>query len=338
MILEDTMNAEYAAEFLLLTFNPAQLMNALQSDPVQIFCDEANFHQVFLLPDGINATAIQSLTCDTIQTGNLVTQQIWDLLDIRQLAEGVLGSLSPSSPALTESPFATLLTQVERFLRNANMVTRLLEAFNRDMPEVSQYVNMLLTTVSTVNSPSASGAGEMCDALVNIIDEYPVYLQMKPYLIKAQISGAIGARIATSLDTIDDFMCDLPSMNISSIMMAFAQSDAIQVSSLIQRFMDDEYAMTADFKCSQLIRDSVIPQERIGSFIESIITKNGSFATCFEKLVTSDFTALEDVNTYLALLRGVQDLINSDGFSSLQWLEPIRPLLNEIIGSTLQQV
>mgnify|MGYP001794216656 CR=1 FL=1 len=329
------MSSENAAEFLTLTFQPINLLSALTSDPVGVICDPATFNQTFAFPSGVDVTAIQESLCRSAQNNSLVIERLWSLLDIRDLAEKIFDSQSSSAP-VEERPFEKAMTQFERLLKNANVITALMRAFNQEMPDINQYVNMLYTTVATINNPTASKVGGMCDALVNLVDETSQYQVIRPYLIGSQLVNSVMATVATSLDNFDDFICELPSLNMSSLLMKIAESDLMSVGDELMRLYDQEHMRTAEFQCSALVRDTMIPSVKLQNFVMSIV--NGTYQSCFEDLLTSNFTLLTDVNMYSAILMQLKDLLDSDAARSLQWLEPLRPLLTDIISQLISQV
>ena len=342
-MLKKALSPESAAEFLTMSFNPAKLITTLQSDPSKVMCDPMLFNQTFSFPTGVDVPTIQSDLCAATSGNNsLVLEDIWKMLDLKQLAEEITkltGGAPPSaSKPLTESPFRTVLRQFQRLAKNASLITRLMQAFNRDMPDIASYLQLLWTSISTYLQPDVNNIGGMCDAVVNLVDKIPEFDLAKPWLINAQLINHIAAQVATSLDNFDEFMCEFPSMNMSTLLYRIASSDLIDISDEILRVNNQDYLSTAQFRCSQLIHDVMVPQEKIQHLITDAVMYNGSMQTCFRKFVTSEITILNDVNSVLGLLGGLRDLLMSQPLTGIEWLDQLRPLIDQVITGLLGQV
>lgn len=323
------MKPSAAAEFLTLHFHPNRLIQALQSDPSTMLCDAAQFNKSFSFAPGVDTEEIQTELCSASQNNSLIMQQVWDLLDLKAL-------FTDATKPPTESPFKSMLKQIKRVLQNANIITRLIQAFNRDMPDVASYLQMALSTVSTMADPNANNIGGMCDALVNLIDETSAFETARPQLVRIQLVNSIIAEFATSLDSLDDFLCDLPSMNLSSLLLKAANSKLINIPDVIRKVEDENYLASARFTCSAMVRDAMLPQAKIQNMIQDAM--NGSFDVCIQKLATENITLLQDLNSYVGVLKGLRDLLTTDSIIKLKWLDPIRPLLTEVLTGLLDQV
>lgn len=330
------MSPDSAAEFLALAFQPINLLSALTSEPIKVFCDPALFNSTFKFAKGVDVPAVQESLCRSAQNNTVVIEKYWKLLDIKDLAEKIIGIQANTEPQTTENAFEKAMIQVERLLKNANVVTALMQAFNKQMPDVQQYINMLYSTVAVINDQTVGKVGGLCDAFVNLVDETEYYEMAKPYLIGAQTVNSVMATIATSLDEFDDLICKLPSMNISTLLTTIGESKLITVSDELMRLFDPEYMKTAEFQCSALVRDSVIPSAKLQNFVMSIV--NGTYQQCFEDLVTANFTLMQDMNMLSAVFVELRELLESDAARSIQWLEPLRPLLIDILSQLIDQV
>lgn len=342
-MLKKALNPEAAAEFLTFSFHPAKLISTLQSDPETVLCDPVLFNQTFSFTEGVDIVTIQSQLCAATRGNNsLVMEDLWKMFDLKKLASEIgrltgVGAPDANKP-LTESPFRTILKQFQRLLQNANVITRLMQAFNNDLPNVADYISLLLSTVNTYLQPDANSVGGMCDAVVNLIDEVPEFDMARPYLVNIQLINSIIAQVATSLDHVDEFMCELPSLNMSTLLYRVANSDLIELSDQLMLVNNMEYLKSAKFQCSQLVQDIIVPQEKIQHLITDALMPNGSMQTCFRKLVSENITILNDVNSVLGLLGGLRDLLMSDQLNNLVWLDGVRPLLNEVISGLLGEV
>lgn len=287
---------------------------------------------------------MQSQLCDATQgNGSLVLQDVWKMFDLKQLATEITrmtGGMPPAPDApLTESPFRTFLKQFQRILKNASVITRLMQAFNREMPDIASYLQLALSSLSTYLQPNVNNIGGMCDAVVSLVDKIPEFDEMvEPYLVNAQLINSIIAQIATSLDNVDDFMCEFPSMNISTLLYRIASSDLMDLSDEIILVNNQDYLKSAQFRCSKMIHDVMVPQEKIQHLISDAVMFNGSMQTCFRKLLTSNITIFNDVNSFLGLLGGLRDLLMSDALDGLAWLDAVRPLIDQVITSLLGEV
>lgn len=297
-------------------------------------CDASAFNKSFRFPAGADVATIQHDLCKAATNHSLVMTKVWELFDMKELMQELARMTGGGQPTpVTESPFRSLLKQVQRLLQNANVITRLMQAFTRSMPDVAQYLNMALSTVNTLLSPDANNIGTMCDAVVNLIDEVPGYLQAQPYLVRVQIINSIAAELATSLDEFDDFLCDLPSMNVSMLFSKITDSDLLEEILLVD---NEEYLRKTPFVCSELVRDAMLPQVKIQNMIADGV--NGSYDKCIKKLMTENITIVNDLSSYLGLLGGLRDLLNSDSLASLKWLDPLRPILNGVLDGLFAQV
>lgn len=337
-LLKLAVSPESAAEFLTAALQPAQLVEVLTSDPKAVFCDPAIFSKSFLFPTGTDVATLQTDLCEASRNDSFVLQKVWQMFDMQMLASelSLLTGTQQPTQQLTESPFRTMLKQFERLLSNAHVITRLMEAFNKNMPEVSSYFTMALTTVNTVLDPTANNVGGMCDALVSLIDEVPEFKVAEPFLVQMQTGNSIMAKIATAIDGLDDFLCELPSLNMSTLLNNALDSDLLTIVDKIVKINDADYLTTTPFKCSAMIRDSMLPQQKIQNLI--VDAMNGSFEVCIRKLQTENITLLSELSSYTGLVNGIRDLLNSEVLQSLKWLEPIRPLLDDVIASLLGQV
>ena len=320
---------EAAAEFLTLHFNADQLINGLLADPSTLLCDANQFSQSFHFANGVDVATIQKNLCKAARNNSLVMSKVWKLFDMKQLIEELsrlTGASAPTTPQV-ESPFRSMLKQIQVFLRNANVITRLMQAFSKDMPDIASYLNLMLNTVNSMIQPDANNIGKACDAVVNLIDEVPQFEQARPYLVRIQIVNAIAAKIATNLDELDDFLCELPSMNMSTILSKLTQTDLLDQ----MVFVDDaEYLAKTPFVCSNMVRDAMLPSIKINNMISTAVS--GKYEYCINKLMTSEFAVANDLNLYLGLLSGFRDLLKAESLTSL------RPIFEEIIDSLLDQV
>lgn len=335
-LLNNALSPKSASEFLTLSFNPAKLISVLQSDPPAVLCDFAKFEESFKFPKGVDVATIQKQLCEASSNGSLVMHQVWQLFDMQQLVEE-LGRLVGEKPAqLAESPFRSFMKQAQRFLQNTRVITRLIQMFDKQMPNVSMYVNALLTTVNTYLSPDSNNIGGMCDAAVELIEQVPQYSQARPYLAQMQKIYAIVAKMATSLDQFDEFLCDLSTMDMSMLIGKVMKSGALDLINEIVSVSNTSALSDAPFKCSQMIRDVMVPQQKIQNMINDAI--NGSYAVCIKKLQTQNITMLQELISYQSLLGGLRDILNSESLAQLEWLKPLRPLLNELIAGLVDQV
>lgn len=341
-MLKKALSPDSAAEFLTMSFNPAKLVSTLQSDPSTVMCDPVLFNQTFSFPIGVDVPTIQSDLCTATQgNSSLVLEDVWKMLDLKQLAEEIArltGGTAPTEKPLTESPFRSVLRQFQRMLKNASLITRLMQAFNRDMPDIASYLQLLWTSISTYLTPDVTNIGGMCDAVVGLMDKIPEFDMAKPWLINAQLINSIAAQVATSLDNVDDFMCEFPSMNMSTLLMRIATSDLVSLSDEIILVNNKDYLENAQFRCSQLLHDAMVPQAKIQNLITDAVMYNGSMQTCFRKLVTSEITILNDVESVMGLLGGLRDIIMSQPLSGIAWLDQVRPLLDQVISGLLGEV
>lgn len=329
------MSPKSASEFLTIHFNPQHLITSLQSNPSELLCDPAKFDTSFYFPSGVDVATIQHDLCAAATNHSLVMDQVWKLFDMKQLMvelSRLTGATAPTTP-VAESPFRMFLKQAQRLLKNANVITRLMQAFSKDMPDVSQYLTMVLTTVNTMLTPDSNNIGGMCDAVVNLIDGVPQYQQAEFYLVRVEVINSIAAKAATSLDMLDEFLCEFPSMNMSTLINKVLDSDVLEELMLMG---NQEYLKNKQFVCSNMVRDVMVQQTKLTNMIRDAV--NNSYDRCIRKIATENITLITDVNSYLGLLGGMRDLLNSESLATLRWLDPLRPLINSVVDGLVGEV
>jgi len=230
-LLSTALSPDAAAEFLTLTIYPNKLLSVVTGDPVEILCNENQFSKVFVFVSGMKVSQIQQDLCAAAQNETLVMQQVWKAFNLQKLAE-YISVITGTSPEPTESPFRTVFTQADRMLKSMNMMMQLMKTFSpqETLSKIADYINLAQKTVSTVLVQDSANIGGLCDAVVQLVDETDQWTAVQPYLVRQQIVASIIADVTENLSGLDDWLCDLPNLNISTLLTSIANSQLTTIS------------------------------------------------------------------------------------------------------------
>lgn len=332
-LLTDVIGPRHAAEFLTLALQPDRVLLVIQSDLADIFCNETVFNDIFTYPEGTDVVALRDQLCGNAQNGSLVIQQVADLFSLQTLANQLAAMTGTSPETETQSPVMSLITQINRFVKNAELVTRLLSLFDSNMPnEIASYLSSLSGILTMVENPTVASAGELCDSVYNLVDEIPEVKEITWSLLANQEMQSIIAEVVQFVSKLDEFMCELPKLDAAALLLKLGNAEIWNLNGRIENFMDRSYMNSTDgFSCSATIHAA----DSVQLDITRMVTNN-SFAECYAELTTTRWALADDANNTQALVVGIAQLLNSDLFASLQWLEPVRPLLEFIMQDLLQ--
>ncbi|KAK3089434.1 hypothetical protein FSP39_003578, partial [Pinctada imbricata] len=329
-LIDSTLSQDTSAALFSALINPDKFLNLILDEQKwkEVVCNSTLLVENFNFPPGTNISLVRNDLCNN--TGLLT--EILSTWDVESVVQSVTNIVNGNLRQNNTDVWFEIEKMSGQFLINIGYLMNV----NMSMNGLHDWISPIISSLESLQNPSMNSIESTCDAMLSYVDNTDFYkTSLEPILYGIMNNMALTKQQMTVQKAFEDIICDLPSLNVSTIAEKLKKAN---ITDFIQSLMNvNTSSSSGRFSCSKMTEMS---RNLINMWNESVtysMEQEQKWTQCLTQGFTSTSDFLRDMTKSFGIAAELLQILRDPSLQLVTSNPDIIPVLDFMLNVYSQQ-